>query len=453
MPAALRELLDDRATASRAHYKDMQDIEFTIERGKLYMLQTRTGKRTGLAALNIAFDFQEAGVLDARGRGAARSRPDMLVQLLAPIFAPKDLEAARRSGGTRGRKGLPAGPGAASGVIAFTAERAVRDGGQGEEGPAGARGDEPRGPRRGWWPRCGIVTEPGRHDQPRRGGGARDGKPCIVGRRGARSSTRRRGRLRGGKTTLREGDASRSYGHHGRGHRSGQLDPHPLGDPAGPGEKTPDASESPSSGRFARAHGVGRRARARLKVRTNADTPHDARGRARLSAPRGSASAAPSTCSSPRTASPPCGEMILADDDAPAAPRPGQAAAHAARGLRRASSRRMDGLPVTIRLLDPPLPRVPRPTRAEQFRKPGAAAWRSRRSSSRKKARQLHEANPMLGHRGCRLGITFPDIYEMQVRAIFEAAAALRRQGRARAPRDHDPAGGSVRRVHRPARR
>jgi pyruvate,orthophosphate dikinase len=149
MPACYAQLLEIRETLE-THYKDMQDIEFTIERGTLYMLQTRTGKRTGLAALHIAFDFKEAGVIDTKTL-LSRIEADMLVQLLAPIFDTKEKERARKEGASSARA-FRRGPAAASGAIAFTEVRAVEMAKKGRPCSSCVSETSPED-LAGWWPR------------------------------------------------------------------------------------------------------------------------------------------------------------------------------------------------------------------------------------------------------------------------------------------------------------
>jgi pyruvate,orthophosphate dikinase len=242
--------------------------------------------------------------LDSGGRcpgraGVERVEPDMLVQLLAPIFAPKDLEAARR-GGKVVAKGLPAGPGAASGVIAFTAKRAVEMAAKGKQVLL-VRAETSPEDLAGMVAAVGIVTARGGMTSHAAVVARGMGKPCIVGAE-ALVIDEKGARLRVGKTTLREGDALAMYGTTGEV-LLGHLDPHPSEIQQVLVEKTLDAKRSPLFARFARLMELADAQRT-LKVR-NSDTPHDARV-ARASAPR-DRPAAPSTCSSPRTASPPCG--------------------------------------------------------------------------------------------------------------------------------------------------
>ena len=412
MPGCYAQLLEIRATLE-THYKDMQDIEFTIERGTLYMLQTRTGKRTGLAALHIAFDFKEAGVIDTKTL-LARVEADMLVQLLAPIFDVKDKERAGKAGRVLG-KGLPAGPGAASGAIAFSAERAVEMAAKGSKVLL-VRDQTSTEDLAGMVAAVGILTSRGGMTSHAAVVARGMGKPCIVGAESIQVDTTGR-RLTASGTTLKEGDAISIDGTTGEV-ILGALDPHPSEIQQVLVVKTLEARNSPLYGRYAQLLRWADDTR-RLKVRTNADTPRDAEV-ARAFGAEGIGLCRTEHMFFAEDRIRAVREMILADDllgrkKALAKLLPMQRKDFI--GIFKA----MDGLPVTIRLLDPPLHEF-LPTTAEQFKR----LAREMKVPAKKlveRAEQLHESNPMLGHRGCRLGITYPEVYEMQVRAIFEAAA------------------------------
>jgi pyruvate, orthophosphate dikinase len=412
-PDCYAQLLDIRA-ALETHYKDMQDIEFTIERGKLYMLQTRTGKRTGLAAMNIAFDLKESGVIDTKTL-LERVEADMLVQLLAPIFDPADKVRAGKDGRVLGR-GLPAGPGAASGAIAFTAARAVEMAAKGMSVLL-VRAETSPEDLAGMVAAAGILTSRGGMTSHAAVVARGMGKPCVVGAEAIQVDVVRR-TLKAAGRTLKEGDAVSIDGSTGEV-ILGALDPNPSEIQQVLVEKTLKPHRSRLYGRYAQLMRWADDAR-RLTVRTNADTPHDAAvARAFGAEGIGLCRTEHMFFAEDRIAA--VREMILADD---------------LKGRRKALAKllpmqrkdftgifkAMTGLPVTIRLLDPPLHEF-LPSTAEQFRK----LAREMKVPVRKlevRAEHLHESNPMLGHRGCRLGITYPEVYEMQVRAIFEAAAA-----------------------------
>ena len=418
LPECYAQLVEIRATLE-AHYKDMQDIEFTIERGALYMLQTRTGKRTGLAALNIAFDLKEDGVIDTKAL-LERVEADMLVQLLAPIFDPKDKQRAEREGKVLG-KGLPAGPGAASGAIAFTAARAVEMAAKGKPVLL-VRAETSPEDLAGMVAAVGILTSRGGMTSHAAVVARGMGKPCVVGAEAIRVDEKMRTLKAGGKT-LREGDALSIDGSTGQV-IVGALEPHPSEIQQVLVEKTLAPAKSRLYGRYAQLMRWADDAR-RLKVRTNADTPHDA-AVARAFGAEGIGLCRTEHMFFAEDRIRAVREMILAEDLA---------------GRKRALAKllpmqrkdfigifkAMNGLPVTIRLLDPPLHEF-LPTTAQQFRRL-AREMKVPVKRLEDRAIQLHEANPMLGHRGCRLGITFPEVYEMQARAIFEAAAKCAASG------------------------
>ncbi len=418
LPACYAELLEIRGRLE-AHYLDMQDIEFTIERGKLYMLQTRTGKRTGLAALNIAFDLHEEGRID-RDAVVQRVEPDMLVQLLAPIFDTKDKAKAAKEGRVLAR-GLPAGPGAASGEVAFTAKRAVELAARGKKVLL-VRAETSPEDLAGMVAAVGILTSRGGMTSHAAVVARGMGKPCVVGAE-ALVVDAEAGRARAAGKVLKEGDALSIDGSTGEV-ILGSLETHPSEIQQVVLEKTLKPAGSKLFQRYSQlmewADGMRR-----LKVRTNADTPHDA------SVARGFGAQGIGLCrtehmffAEDRIAA--VREMILSEDL-----KQRQRALAKLLPMQRKDFvgifKAMDGLPVTIRLLDPPLHEF-LPTEASQFRKL-AREMGVPVKTLLEKAAQLHETNPMLGHRGCRLGITFPEIYDMQARAIFEASAACAKKG------------------------
>jgi len=412
MPECYAQLLSIRAILE-GHYRDMQDIEFTIERGTLYMLQTRTGKRTGLAALHIATDLFEAGIL-GEDEVLERVEADMLVQLLAPIFDAKEKERAKKEGRVLGR-GLPAGPGAASGVIAFTAARAVEMAAKGKRVLL-VRAETSPEDLAGMVAAVGILTSRGGMTSHAAVVARGMGKPCVVGAEALQVDVAGR-KLRAGGRLLREGDPVSIDGTTGEV-IAGSLDPHPSEIQQVLVGRTLKPERSRLFGRYAQLMRWAD-AKRRLAVRTNADTPHDATV-ARAFGAEGIGLCRTEHMFFAEDRIRAVREMILADDLA---------------GRKRALAkllpmqrrdfegifRAMSGLPVTIRLLDPPLHEF-LPTTDEQFRRLSREMKVPVRRL-RERAEQLHETNPMLGHRGCRLGITYPEVYEMQVRAIFEAAS------------------------------
>ena len=355
------------------HYRDMQDIEFTVEREKLWMLQTRSGKRTAKAALKIAVDMAQAGMITT-DEAVLRVDPMALDQLLHPTLDPQAVRDVLTSG-------LPASPGAASGEIVFDADTAERFNDMGK---------------------AVILVRIETSPEDIHGMHAAKGRPCVSGAGSIQIDAAAKV-LRIAGRTLNEGDIITLDGSTGEV-MSGEvptIQPELVGD----------------FGTLMVWADAGRR----MKVRANAETPSDAQtardfgaegiglcrtehmffDAARITAVR---------------------QMILADDE---------------KGRRVALDKLlpeqrndfaaifevMAGLPVTIRLLDPPLHEF-LPHQESEFAEVAAAAGVGI-EVLKQRASELHEFNPMLGHRGCRLGVTYPEIYEMQARAIFEAACSL----------------------------
>ncbi|MFL6237173.1 MAG: pyruvate, phosphate dikinase [Thermoanaerobaculia bacterium] len=397
------------------HYRDMQDVEFTIQHGKLYMLQTRSGKRTGPAAVRVAVEMVEEGVLDQR-EAIDRVQPEQLAQLLAPEF-DADQKKQAIAGGALLAHGLPAGPGAASGKIALTAERAA------EMAAAGpvllVRAETSPEDIVGMHASAGILTSRGGMTSHAAVVARGLGKPCVVGA-GDLDVDEEAGTVKAGDRTLREGDEMSIDGTTGEviagaiATRTSEILRVLL-----------DGGEpSPAARGFSRLLDWADAER-RLRIRANADTPHDARVAAALGA-QGIGLCRTEHMFFADERIPWVRQMILAEN----------AETRAAALARLLPMQQQDfegifaalgGLPVTIRLLDPPLheflPREEKALRvlAEQMGIDPAAV--------KARAEALAEANPMLGLRGCRLGITAPEIYEMQVEAIVRAAAVRARAG------------------------
>ena len=400
MPALHHELIE-ASDALEAHFEDMQDIEFTIQQGKLWILQTRSGKRTGRAMVTIAADLVDEGVID-RAEALRRQEPEKLDELLHPTF---DRSAASTVIAT----GLGASPGAAVGRVVFSAEEATA---------ATERGEDAILVRVETSPEDVIGMQAARGILTARGGTTSHaavvargmGKCCVTGC-GALNIDYRAEQLTvdvaGETVTVRAGDVISIDGATGEV----MLGAVPLSDPELPEE-------------YERLMGWADGAR-RLGVRANADTPQDA-ARAREFGAEGIG-----LC---RTEHMFFGDdrilavrrMILADDEA------GRRAALATilpmqRGDFAGILRAMAGYPVTIRLLDPPLHEFLPQHRAEMA--DVASALDVPVEEVERRTAALHEFNPMLGHRGVRLAITYPEIYEVQVQAIMEAACALRAEG------------------------
>jgi pyruvate, orthophosphate dikinase len=397
------------------HYGDMQDVEFTIEHGSLFMLQTRTGKRTGPAAVRIAVDLLEDGLID-EARALARIRPEHLEQMLAPEF-----DAAEKSraveGGRLLAKGLPAGPGAASGRIALTAERATA---MAAEGPVLLVREE-TSPEDivGMHDSSGIVTSRGGMTSHAAVVARGMGKPCIVGA-GSLHIDEDEGTVRVGDTVLREGDEMSIDGTTGEVIAGGLA----TRDSAVIQVLLEDGEPTAASRAFTRVLELADGVR-RLKVRANADTPGDAR-RGRAFGAQGIGLCRTEHMFFEEDRIPWVRRMILAADaeereESLARLLPVQQEDF--EGIFEA----MDALPVTVRLLDPPLHEfLPHEGRAQEelAREMGIDP-----ADLRRKVESLFETNPMLGHRGCRLGMTAPEIYDMQVEAIVRAACARKQAG------------------------
>jgi pyruvate,orthophosphate dikinase len=393
MPECYQQLAQIRSILEK-HYKDMQDIEFTIETGKLYMLQTRNGKRTAKAAIKIAVDMVAEGLIDQR-TAVQRVAPSQLDQLLHPSLDPK---AAKKIIA----KGLPASPGAASGEVVFTADEAEAAAKIGlkvilvrvETSPEDIHGMHAS---------QGILTARGGMTSHAAVVARGMGKCCVAGcgdiqvNYGAESFTAR------GGVVVKKGDVITLDG------STGEV---MLG-------AVPTVPPS-LTGDFGTLMGWVDTFRT-LKVRTNADTPHDSKVAREFGAEGiGLCRTEHMFFEADRIAA--VREMILSEDEegrkrALAKILPMQ------KGDFTGIFREMKGLPVTIRLLDPPLHEfLPQEEKdIEALAKTMGVTVQALKN----KVEYLHEFNPMLGHRGCRLGITFPEIYDMQVQAIMEAACEL----------------------------
>src|SRR6266496_3745152 len=419
MPEAYAELLRVRDLVEKS-FRDMQDLEFTIEEGRVYLLQTRNGKRTGFAAVRIATDMVAEGLI-AEKEAVLRVEPEQLVQLLAPVFPAKEKEAAVKAGRLLA-KGLPAGPGAACGRIAFTADRAVEMARKGDPVVL-VRVETSPEDIAGMHAAVGILTTRGGITSHASVVARGMGKTCVVGA-GEITVDEGRNELRARNLSAKEGDFLSVDGTAGD-ILLGQLPTQPsevlrvLVDGTLPPEK------SPLFGSFQRLLEWADRSR-RLGVRANADTPTDARV-ARLFGAEGIGLCRTEHMFFGENRIVAVRQMIVADTEADR-----RKALAKLLPMQREDFvgifREMEERPVTIRLLDPPLHEfLPHEDAAV---KKTAEELGISPEKLRERVRALAEANPMLGHRGCRLGITYPEIYETQVRAIFEAAAAVRREGR-----------------------
>jgi len=372
------------------HYADMQDIEFTVERGKLWMLQTRSGKRTAKAALRMAVEMVEEGLIDEK-TAIRRVDPMALDQLLHPTLdptAPRDILG----------RGLPASPGAASGAIVLDADTAEK---RAELGEAVVLVRVETSPEdiHGMHAAKGILTARGGMTSHAAVVARGMGRPCVSGASGLSIDMASRTLLIG-KRQLKEGDIITLDG------ASGEIMA---------GEVR--TIEPELAGDFGVLMGWADRHR-RMKVRANAETPADCRMARQFGAEGvGLCRTEHMFFDAGRISA--VRQMILAEDEA------GRRTAldkllPEQRADFRAIFEVMAGLPVTIRLLDPPLHEF-LPHSDAEFEELSETIGIGA-DTLKRRAGELHEFNPMLGHRGCRLGITFPEIYEMQARAIFEAA-------------------------------
>ena len=402
LPEAFAELKRIHAKLER-HYRDMQDCEFTIEQGKLWMLQTRDGKRTAQAALRIAVELAQEKLI-TKEEAVARIDPAALDQLLHPTIDPK---AERKVIAT----GLPASPGAACGEIVFSSEEAEALKSQGRKVIL-VRVETSPEDIHGMHAAEGILTTRGGMTSHAAVVARGMGKPCVSGAGALRVDYRAQTMTAGG-TTLKRGDTLTIDG------ATGQV-------LAG---KVP-MMEPTLGGEFAAVMEWADTFR-KLKVRANADTPADARTAIKLGAEGiGLCRTEHMFFDADRIHA--VREMILAQDE-----KSRRAALAKLLPMQRADFvdlfKIMGGLPVTIRLLDPPLHEfLPH---SEKEIAEVAQAMGADPQELADRANELHEFNPMLGFRGCRLAIAYPEITEMQARAIFEAAAEVgRASGRPVAP-------------------
>ncbi len=401
-PALYKELDDIRAKLEQ-HYHDMQDIEFTIQAGRLWMLQCRNGKRTGTAALNMAMDMIEEGLIDEK-TAVTRVAPAQLDELLHPIIDPASEKKAKAI-----VSGLPAGPGGACGEVVFTSGAAVAAEKAGKKTILVREETNPEDVE-GMRAAEGILTARGGMTSHAALVARGWGKCCIVGAGELKISASAKTMTVGGKT-FKEGDVITLNGTKGLVY-AGALE-------------MMDATENP---RFQAFMDIVDKFRT-MGVRTNADTPEDAKVALSFGA---------EGIGLFRTEHMFYGvgteealfilrKMIHSSTDAERNQAIDELAPFVKRDIK-ATLAAMDGKPVTVRLLDPPLHEfVPQDASviAELAKALGTTA-----DEVKKRGELLHEVNPMMGHRGVRLGITYPYLTEMQIRAIFEAAKELKAEGK-----------------------
>jgi len=386
--------LDGVRRRLETHYTDMQDIEFTVQRGKLYMLQTRAGKRTAAAALKIAADMVDEGLID-RKTAVSRIEPSSLDQLLHPTLDPDaDRKVVAR--------GLPASPGAASGRVVFSADQAEK---AAEDGAKVVLVRIETSPEdiHGMHAAQGILTTRGGMTSHAAVVARGMGRPCVAGAGELRVDYRTKVMLVG-DLSIKEGEEITIDG------ATGEV---MLG-------RVPTIQPE-LSGDFARIMAWADEIR-RMRIRTNAETPEDCRTALEFGAEGiGLCRTEHMFFDADRIVA--MREMIVGADE-----KSRRAALSKILPMQRADFIEifeiMKGLPVTIRLLDPPLHEF-LPKGEEELAEVAMASGMTV-DRVRQRALQLEESNPMLGHRGCRLAISYPEIPEMQARAIFEAALEVR---------------------------
>ncbi|MCZ6885750.1 MAG: pyruvate, phosphate dikinase, partial [Alphaproteobacteria bacterium] len=392
LPEIYRELAAVRETLE-THYRDMQDVEFTVQKGRLWMLQTRTGKRTAAAAIRIAVDMVGEGLID-KAEAVLRVEPASLDQLLHPTIAA---DAERKVLAT----GLPASPGSASGTIAFSADDAEARAARGENVIL-VRIETSPDDIHGMHAARGIVTARGGMTSHAAVVARGMGRPCVAGA-GELEIDVNAGTMSVNGESFRTGDQITIDG------ASGEIMAGALA-----------MVQAALTDEFETLMGWADEIR-RMGVRANAETPGDVKAAAEFGA-EGIGLARTEHMFFDESRINAMRQMILADSeaarrDALALIQPMQQSDF------EEIFRLMAGLPVTIRLLDPPLHEFLPKTEQEYADLAGDIGISI--DAVRRRVAELHETNPMLGHRGCRLGITYPEIYQMQARAIFSAAARI----------------------------
>ncbi|MEO0414315.1 MAG: pyruvate, phosphate dikinase, partial [Verrucomicrobiota bacterium] len=416
LPKSHKELLKVR-TILEKHFRDVQDIEFTIEEGKLWMLQTRNGKRTGFAAVNIAVDMVNERLI-SKEEALKRIPAEDLSHLLSPVF-----DSAVEKKATVIGSGLPAGPGAACGKIYFSAESAVAAAEKGEKVVLVRRTTSPED-LRGMIAAEGILTTEGGASSHAALVARQMGKICVCGAHGMSIDYNKK-TLTGGDTVLKEGDFLSINGFEGKIY-GGEIATAPSKVIQALLEGNASAKKSDTYKKFDQLMKWADQYR-KLGVRTNSDSPSQVKNAIAFGAEGiGLTRTEHMFFEDDRIDA--VREMILSDSDE------GRAAALKKllpyqksdfQGIFEA----LDGRPATIRLLDPPLHEFIGTMTSSQIadlaKKSGLTA-----QFIKTRIEDLHEENPMLGHRGCRLGIVYPEITKMQATAILEAAVAVQKKGK-----------------------
>lgn len=407
MPECYQQLREI-TTRLEKHYRDMQDFEFTIQEGRLYMLQTRNGKRTGLSAVRVAIDMVNEGLITSK-EAIFRVDANQIYDFLVPKLDESSGQVKVLA------KGLPASPGAAVGRIVFTADDAVTQAGPNKAPVIMVRSETTPEDIHGMEVAAGILTSRGGMTSHAAVVTRGMGKCCVAGAGDVEVDEKKK-EMRVGSVTLKEGDWLSLDGTTGRV-MEGRLNTIPA---------KPDNPDLQLLLSWAEPF-------RKLRVRANADIPRDAL-QARAFGAEGIGLCRTEHMFFAEDRIPHMQAMILARTE-----EQRRAALAKLLPMQRQDFegifRAMDGLPVTIRLLDPPLHEF-LPKREELMVEVARLETNDPKSPRLTEARELlrrveelHETNPMLGHRGCRLGITYPEISEMQVRAIFEAAINAARDG------------------------
>ena len=414
MPAAHKALMKVREILEQ-HFKDMQDLEFTVEETRLYILQTRNGKRTGHAAVRIAVNMVGEKLISKKD-AVRRIPPDSLAHLLAPIFDRQSASQAKKIG-----SGLAAGPGAASGHVVFSAEEAVARSSKGQKVVL-ARIETSPEDLRGMIAAEGILTSRGGVSSHAALVARQMGKVCVCGASGIQIDYQKR-TLSANGTTLAQGDYISIDGTAGEVF-AGEVTTAPSEIIQVLVDRSLDGKKSLTYREYAKLMTWADEFR-KLGIRTNADTPEQVTNAVAFGA-EGIGLCRTEHMFFEGNRIDAMREMILAgtkDERARAVAKllPYQRKDFV--GIFTA----LKGLPATIRFLDPPLHEFLPSDHAQQSELANKLGVPVEQISRR--VHELHEFNPMLGHRGCRLGITFPEISDMQARAIFEAAAEVRASG------------------------
>ena len=413
LPSAHKELLRICKVLEK-HFRDVQDFEFTIEEEKVFMLQTRNGKRTGLAAVRIACEMVKEKLISWKD-AVTRIPADDLDQLLAPVFDQAAVKKVKTIA-----KGLPAGPGAATGKVYFNADRAEAAKAKGEEVLLVRLETSPED-LRGMIAANGILTARGGVSSHAALVARQMGKICVCGAAGVQINYAKR-TMKIGKTNFKEGDFLSIDGTSGEIY-AGEVKTAPSEVVQGLLENKAAAKRSRTYKNFTQIMTWCAKA-AKMQVRTNADSPDQVKNAIAFGATGvGLCRTEHMFFEGDRIDA--VRQMILADNEAARRKAIKKLLPYQRKDFE-GIFKALNGLPGTIRLLDPPLHEF-LPHDAKQIADL-AKKLKVKPSEIKQRVDELHEFNPMLGHRGCRLAISYPEIAEMQVRAIFEAAANMQKK-------------------------